>query len=251
MSRFSLLRSNRQAPASGKARSDFADDEGFIADAPAATRGAKQKEAPDPALPEKKRARRRLVGAITLTLAAVITLPLVFDPEPKPISQDIAIDVSARNKTAPVAAAETAQAAPAPQAAVQEKGQASSTPTASAASVAAVAVAGTAAAAAANAKSAPAAAAKPAAKPAAETKPAASEQGKLIVQVAALGSQQKAAELQAKLKSAGIVSHIQKVDTRDGQRLRVRIGPLANKKEADGVCAKLDKMRLQCTLVPA
>lgn len=243
MGRFSLLRSDRQAPASGKARSDFADDENFIADAPAAKRSARQKEAPDPALPEKKRARRRLVGAITLTLAAAIALPLVFDPEPKPISQDISIDVPARNKTNPATAAEPAQAAPQP--AVQEKAQASSVP---AAPVAAAAVAGTAAvAAAANAKSAPAAAAKPAA----ETKPAASEQGKLIVQVAALGSQQKAAELQARLKSAGIASHIQKVDTRDGQRLRVRIGPLANKKEADGVCAKLDKMRLQCTLVPA
>ena len=31
----------------------------------------------------KRRGRRRLVGAIALVLAAVIVLPMVFDPEPR------------------------------------------------------------------------------------------------------------------------------------------------------------------------
>ena len=31
----------------------------------------------------KRRGRRRLVGAVALVLAAVIVLPMVFDPEPR------------------------------------------------------------------------------------------------------------------------------------------------------------------------
>lgn len=41
----------------------------------------------------KKRARRRLVGAIALVLLAVIVLPMVMDQEPKPITQDIQIHI--------------------------------------------------------------------------------------------------------------------------------------------------------------
>lgn len=40
----------------------------------------------------RKRARRRLVGAIVLVLAAVITLPMIFD-EPKPDSEKHEIDI--------------------------------------------------------------------------------------------------------------------------------------------------------------
>jgi len=47
----------------------------------------------DPTLPEKQRARRRLVGAIALVLAAVIILPMVLDSHPKPVTSDIAISI--------------------------------------------------------------------------------------------------------------------------------------------------------------
>ncbi|MEX3555582.1 MAG: SPOR domain-containing protein [Burkholderia gladioli] len=47
----------------------------------------------DPALPEKQRARRRLVGAIALVVAAVIVLPMILDSHPKPVTDDIAIDI--------------------------------------------------------------------------------------------------------------------------------------------------------------
>ncbi|SPB14700.1 sporulation repeat-containing protein [Caballeronia novacaledonica] len=55
----------------------------------------------DPTLPEKQRARRRLVGAIALVLAAVIVLPMVLDSRPKPVTDDISIDIP--NRPAPVA----------------------------------------------------------------------------------------------------------------------------------------------------
>src|SRR3954466_1787526 len=41
----------------------------------------------------KKRARRRLVGAIALVLLIVVFLPMVLDSEPKPLNQDIAINI--------------------------------------------------------------------------------------------------------------------------------------------------------------
>lgn len=47
----------------------------------------------DSQLELKKRARRRLVGAIALALLAAIVLPMVMDQEPKPVAQDIQIRI--------------------------------------------------------------------------------------------------------------------------------------------------------------
>ncbi|WP_133646666.1 SPOR domain-containing protein [Paraburkholderia flava] len=58
----------------------------------------------DPTLPEKQRARRRLVGAIALVVAAVVILPMVLDSHPKPVTDDISIDIPNR----PVPKASTA-----------------------------------------------------------------------------------------------------------------------------------------------
>ncbi|HXA47119.1 MAG TPA: SPOR domain-containing protein [Burkholderiaceae bacterium] len=52
----------------------------------------------DPVLPEKKRARRRLVGAIALVLAMIIGLPMILDSEQKPVSDDIAIQIPSKDK---------------------------------------------------------------------------------------------------------------------------------------------------------
>lgn len=56
----------------------------------------------DPILPEKKRARRRLVGAIALALAAIVGLPMLLDSEPKPLATDIAISIPDKEKAAPL-----------------------------------------------------------------------------------------------------------------------------------------------------
>ncbi|WP_206957193.1 SPOR domain-containing protein [Trinickia acidisoli] len=55
----------------------------------------------DPTLPEKQRARRRLVGAIALVVAAIVVLPMVLDSHPKPVTDDIAIDIPNRPATVP------------------------------------------------------------------------------------------------------------------------------------------------------
>jgi DedD protein len=58
-------------------------------------------------------------------------------------------------------------------------------------------------------------------------------------------------ELQNRLKAAGIKSHTQKVATQSGDRIRVRVGPVQGKPEAEKIRAKLTKLGLNGTLVPA
>jgi DedD protein len=41
----------------------------------------------------KRRGRRRLVGAIALVLLAVIVLPMVFDPEPRPVAPPVSVRI--------------------------------------------------------------------------------------------------------------------------------------------------------------
>lgn len=58
---------------------------------------AKNNAAHDPALPQKKRARRRLVGAAALALAAAIILPLVLDSEPRHVRDDVQVSIPSRD----------------------------------------------------------------------------------------------------------------------------------------------------------
>ena len=59
----------------------------------------------------KRRGRRRLIGAATLGLLAIVVLPMVFDSEPKsgavgnkPVKQEIAINIPPKEGLPPVAA---------------------------------------------------------------------------------------------------------------------------------------------------
>ena len=62
----------------GKGKQD-ADDDVEVPVRPRRRGSKAQDEEPiDPMLPEKKRARRRLIGASALVLAAVIGLPMIF-----------------------------------------------------------------------------------------------------------------------------------------------------------------------------
>ena len=230
----------------------------------------------DPMLPEKKRARRRLIGATALVLAAVIGLPMIFDTEPKPLSSDIAIQIPPRDKSAnsstlaplplspeplpeipavsppvsqptspPVSLPEPASkslSSPIPAPAAKPAGQksqgGSSEPKSSTAPKASTAP---------NVE-------KSQAKPAPKiTDPSADkvirkDKAQLIVQVAAVTSKVKADELQARLKKAGIKSYLQKVSTKDGERFRIRVGPFASREEADRMRTRLGKLGLTGSL---
>src|SRR5258705_2394412 len=78
----------------------------------------------DEELQLRKRARRRLVGAIALVTIIAVFLPMVLDHEPKPVSQDVSIKIPSpdagvfTSKIVPVAPAQkTAPGAPKPEAA--------------------------------------------------------------------------------------------------------------------------------------
>lgn len=57
----------------------------------------------DAQLELKKRARRRLVGAVALALLAVIVLPMVMDDEPRTGSQDIQVRIPSRDGSQKIA----------------------------------------------------------------------------------------------------------------------------------------------------
>lgn len=221
----------------------------------------------DPVLPEKKRARRRLVGAVALVLAVVIGLPMVLDSEPKLLADDISIEIPSKDKPAPPASARQPAAEPAgataqggsrvPAAAALDQKEEMIEPAAVAPTPA---VPGKAAGSGSQAqpKSHAAAAAKPADKPgdkATESvgKPDAAEakHGKFTVQVAAFASMEKVNELRGRLKTAGIASYTQKVETESGERIRIRVGPLNSRQDADKMRARLTELGLNGTLVPA
>ena len=276
MGLFSFLNKNKQDGADAGYHSRDDDEDAAIGArarakrAPHAGEGAARrgKDVADPVLPEKKRARRRLVGAIALALAVAVGLPMLLDAEPKPLATDIDIRIPSKDKTpqVPVPVAESlgrseeivepARLTPAVAAVVPavspEVAEVRLTPV----------------------KTEPKAEPRPelkklepklvekaTPKPAApkdaeralailEDKPAAAEPAqKYIVQVAALASQDKVNELQGKLKAAGIASFTQKGSGKSGELIRIRVGPFS-KEEGEAIRAKLSKLGLTGSVVP-
>ncbi len=266
----------------------------------------------DPILPEKKRARRRLVGAIALVLAAVVALPMLLDSEPKPLATDIAIHIPDKEKAAPLpvpseqvapmASVDSDEEIVEPVEAPPATGPASNAPvTAPAASdPPPMRMLEQAEPPKPEPKSEPVKPKpepkpepvkpepkpepkreptpekkpEPAKKPvethpkaeqvvkpapkddaaramailegkAAEPQKAQGPAPRFVVQVAALASQEKVTELQARLRGAGIASFTQK----SGELIRVRIGPFS-KEEAEKTRAKLGGIGLSGTMVP-
>ena len=46
----------------------------------------------------KRRARRRLVGAIALVVIAVVVLPVVLDQEPRPVTQTLTVEIPSQDR---------------------------------------------------------------------------------------------------------------------------------------------------------
>ena len=79
--------------------------------------------------------------------------------------------------------------------------------------------------------------------------PKAGEAVRSVVQVGAYADLTKAKEARAKLESAGFKTYTQEVDTKDGKRIRVRVGPFASKEEADKTAEKIRKLNLQTSVL--
>ncbi|MFM7227515.1 MAG: SPOR domain-containing protein [Betaproteobacteria bacterium] len=252
----------------GNAQQDADDEQPPVR--PRRSARAPEEEPMDPMLPEKKRARRRLIGATALVLAAVIGLPMIFDSEPRPISQDITIQIPPRDKAPPMSASPM-PLPPGPVAPVEPPGANSATST-NAATVAAntkpdtkpdtkqadSTTAATESDAAAKDKAATIAVGekqrvdslvdKPGATPSEATKSADKDKSRYIVQVAAVSSKAKVDDLLQKLKRGGIEGYWQKVNTKEGERFRVRVGPFASRDEAEKMAKRIDKLGLPGTI---
>ena len=65
----------------------------------------------------------------------------------------------------------------------------------------------------------------------------------------AFSSKEKIRELQTQLKAANINSYSQKIITKSGEVTRIRVGPFANKAEAEKMRTRLVKLGLNGTLI--
>jgi DedD protein len=232
----------------------------------------------------RKRAKYRLIGAAVLVLVGVIGFPLLFDKQPRPISVDLPIEIPDKNKVKPLsipapAAMEAVKpasvapvlpAAPVPAAAALSKKEeiVTEAPVAAAHDASKVV-----------AKTEPKAVAKPVEKiiekpvekPAPAVKPVAkaddsskaqalldgkepakkadASAGRFVVQVGAFSDVARAREARLKLEHAGLKTYTQVAETKDGSRIRVRVGPFADKAEADKAAQKIKKLDLPASVL--
>lgn len=187
----------------------------------------------------KKRARRRLIGAVAVALFAAIVLPMVMDHQPAPPIKDIQVripspDEGADRKAAdmekpiaridakPIAKAE--QKPEAKPAAVQE-GMAEAKPRDGSDGKPEPK---------AETRSAPAVEPKPVAKaePKGETKPSEGSEA-WEVQLGAYAEAGRVKILMTKLKELGLPTYTEKVETPNGPRTRVRAGPFPSREAAE------------------
>jgi DedD protein len=78
---------------------------------------------------------------------------------------------------------------------------------------------------------------------------AASGSSRVVVQVGAYADPAKARETRQKLEKAGLKTYTQVVETKDGQRTRVRVGPYSSREEAEQVAAKIKALDLPASIL--
>jgi DedD protein len=182
----------------------------------------------DEELQLKKRARRRLVGAIALVLLVVVFLPMFLDSEPKPLNQDIAIiipplpgpDSSSRPATA-------APAGPAPSAPVVPPAKTETVPL----------------------RPAPVPVALPKAEtPKPEPGPAPVQPAKtsedFVVQLGAFSNAANARALQRKLQENKFKAYTEVIKNPGGERTRVRVGPYDSREAAEKARQRMRSLKL-------
>lgn len=202
------------------------------------------------ALALRRRARRRLIGAIALVLALVIIPPWIMDLEPKPVLTDLTVEIPSQAsgglKPLPApAAAKAPEPASAPAGA--EKGEPPRP---------AAVKPGTGQGSSALKRDVPRAAAKTetlarAAPPDAARSDAEAKRAEAIlnaeiyvVPVATFSSKDNAKQLETKLAQAGVKHYVEAVSTSGGEQTRVRAGPFPTKEVAEQTREKLKGLGL-------
>jgi DedD protein len=183
----------------------------------------------------RARARRRLIGAAVLLLGAAVFVPMFLDPAPRPLPDNIPIDIpSDRTPFAPRLSlpAETGADTAAREAADRK------------AEVAAQDVQD-------SSVAAPAAKDGKAADGAGQSTAPKSEAGHWVVQAAALSSQGAAQKLSERLVRVGLTPFVERVSGSDGTLYRVRLGPYSSKEGALKMKRRLEGLGVESTVVRA
>jgi len=183
------------------------------------------------ALQLKRRARRRLVGAIALVSFVVIILPLILDKEPGPAGPPLDVQIPKQESggftSRAVPPAAQMPAAPAPETKAEiPSAKAESLPVTAAPSIAGKAAA------------APAL-------PADKGVDGRAHAEAWVVTLEAFSNPNNVAQLRTKLTAAGVKSYTESVKTSKGDLTRVRAGPFASKEAAETARAKLDSLGLK------
>ena len=218
----------------------------------------------------RRRARHRLIGATVLVAVGVLGFPLLFDTQPRPIQVDIPVVIPDRNKTKPLGQAAGGRVGePATVASAPSAGPPSVSPSASLGAKEEIVGSAAPTRPAAEPKAEPRLEAAPPAK-AAETKAppraedgakaralldgkenhdAAADSGRFVVQVGAFADAEKAREVRTRVERAGLKTYTQVVETKEGQRIRVRVGPYAQRTEADKVAGRIKSLDLPASIL--
>lgn len=208
----------------------------------------------------RRRARRRLIGAIALVTVIAVILPWVLEREPKPTEQEVSIQIPSPDatqfnpKVAPVKPAAPYKAS-APEAKTSDEVKPGATAPGGdvlsaeqdklLAPPAPKATQGKAAA-----KEKPAPPPAEAKKKPAEPHEAAPDGKSFVVQVAALADAEKASSIQKDLAGKGLRAYTEVVKTATGDVTRVRIGPYASREAADKERARLKALGFDGNVVP-
>jgi DedD protein len=222
-----------------------------------------------------------------LVLIGVIGFPLLFDTQPRPVAGDIPIEIPGKNTVKPLTLpAPGAAKAPAPAERVADsasltpqeeilslkpapaivepappalKKEAKSTPKPERK---------------AESKPEPKAVAKAEAKPEANAAPKSSAAGvesaratallegdsraktpdessaaRVVVQIGAFSDEAKAHNARLKLEKAGLKTYTQVAETKDGKRIRVRVGPFASRADAEKAASKIKSLDLPAAIL--
>jgi DedD protein len=200
----------------------------------------------------KRRARRRLVGAIALVLLFVIVLPVILDQEPKPVTQTLTVQIPSQDAgrfntrvlPPPASPPATPQRGEPPQPAktAPEKRSESAKPDPKRAK--AVARSESRAAGVKNG-------AKAGSREVAKAGDAGSRRADslpngdaYIVPLGAFANSENVKSVQEKAASAGIKSYTEKIKGAQGEQTRVRAGPFQSKESAEGAREKLKSLGL-------
>ncbi|WP_459204800.1 SPOR domain-containing protein [Ralstonia pseudosolanacearum] len=215
----------------------------------------------DPELPQKQRARRRLIGAVVLVGAAVVVLPLVFDAKPRPVTDGVAVQIQDQpvDRGAKASADEpkvaSRRSAPRADGAAPQQAQALDQGEEVVSSAGGTSAASTPAAAKPSPKAAGATATdtKPQAKPAASVQaaPAAeAKDGKFLLLIGAFASEDRARNWLSKLKGEKIPGYIEhKKVPEKGDLALLRAGPFNDRASAEMAQKRAEQLGLTPKLV--